>query len=195
MYKARHKTPDRLVAVKLLAADRAADPLFADRLLREARALARLNHPNIVTVYEVGSAAGSVFLMMEFVEGVTVRARLRAGPLPPAEGTYVCTRPTAADPFGPPAPYGHDPARPVVSGLAFTADGRVLMGNRSNHHFPGNLLWLARFESDADPFRHLTSFGPVVNAAAIDMSPAPSADGTAVYFQSDRPGGHGGYDL
>src|SRR5262245_20235118 len=54
VYKARQPTLDRLVAVKILPPEAARDPAFAERFSREARALARLNHPNIVTVYDFG---------------------------------------------------------------------------------------------------------------------------------------------
>src|SRR6476659_3707756 len=54
VYKARQKSLNRLVALKLLAPERADDPQFADRFSREARALAALNHPNIVTIHDFG---------------------------------------------------------------------------------------------------------------------------------------------
>jgi serine/threonine protein kinase len=85
VYRARQPDLERDVALKMLAPLRAADPGLAERFLREAQALARLNHPNIVAVYGCGRAAGSVYLVMEFVDGETLRDRLRAGPLAPAE--------------------------------------------------------------------------------------------------------------
>jgi eukaryotic-like serine/threonine-protein kinase len=54
VYKARHRGLDRLVALKILPATSERDPSFAERFTREARALARLNHPNIVIVYDFG---------------------------------------------------------------------------------------------------------------------------------------------
>ena len=73
--------------------------------------------------------------------------------------------------------------------------GQAAPFNRSNRIFPGNLLWLSRIDSPDDPFRNLTSFGPVVNTDAVEVSPVASTDGRVVYFQSDRPGGFGGTDL
>jgi serine/threonine protein kinase len=76
VYKARQKSLNRLVALKLLAPERANDPQFAARFEKEARALAALNHPNIVTIYDHGQAGGFYFLLMEFVDGVTLRQLL-----------------------------------------------------------------------------------------------------------------------
>src|SRR5438128_2411907 len=70
VYKARQKTLNRLVALKLLAPERIRDPKFADRFAHEAQALAALNHPNIVTVHDFGQAGGFYYLLMEFVDGV-----------------------------------------------------------------------------------------------------------------------------
>lgn len=79
VYKARQKSLDRPVALKLLAPERVGDPSFANRFSREAHALAALNHPSIVTVYDFGQAGGFYFLLMEFVDGVTLRQLLQAG--------------------------------------------------------------------------------------------------------------------
>lgn len=79
VYKARQKTLDRLVALKLLAPERKQDAAFAERFAHEARALAALNHPNIVTVHEFGRADGLYFLLMEYVDGVNLRQALQGG--------------------------------------------------------------------------------------------------------------------
>jgi tRNA A-37 threonylcarbamoyl transferase component Bud32 len=78
VYKARQKSLERHVALKLLAPERAEDPAFAQRFGREARALAALNHPNIVTVHDFGQAGGYYFLLMEYVDGVNLRQAMRA---------------------------------------------------------------------------------------------------------------------
>src|ERR1700722_4139737 len=67
VYKARQPGLDRLVALKILPPQTANGPGFVERFNREARALARLNHPNIVTVYEFGQVNGLPFFIMEFV--------------------------------------------------------------------------------------------------------------------------------
>jgi predicted Ser/Thr protein kinase len=76
VYKARQKSLNRLVALKLLAPERAHDPQFAARFEKEARALAALNHPNIVTIHDHGQAGGYYYLLMEYVDGVTLRQLL-----------------------------------------------------------------------------------------------------------------------
>src|SRR6187455_1860585 len=89
VYKARQKSLNRLVALKLLAPERANDPQFAERFAREAQALAALNHPNIVAIYDFGQAGGFYFLLMEFVDGVNLRQLLRSRKLAPAEALAV----------------------------------------------------------------------------------------------------------
>ncbi|MEM6296986.1 MAG: protein kinase [Myxococcota bacterium] len=79
VYEAHDPSLQRRVALKLLHTDGAAHELRV-QLLREARALARLAHPNVVGVHEVGEAGGRVFVAMEFIEGGTLRHWLRAGP-------------------------------------------------------------------------------------------------------------------
>ncbi|HZM05957.1 MAG TPA: serine/threonine-protein kinase, partial [Candidatus Saccharimonadales bacterium] len=79
VYKARQPQLDRPVALKILAPERVTDARFADRFLREAQALAKLNHPNIVTIYDFGQTGGYFYLLMEFVDGVNLRELLRAG--------------------------------------------------------------------------------------------------------------------
>src|SRR5436190_14656339 len=65
VYKARQSGLDRLVALKILPPEAARDPAFAERFAREARALARLNHPHIVGVYDFGQTGGLYYLLME----------------------------------------------------------------------------------------------------------------------------------
>ena len=76
VYRARDTRLDRDVALKVLPAEMAADPERVDRFRREARAVAALNHPNIVTIYSVEEADGTHFLTMELVEGRTLDAIL-----------------------------------------------------------------------------------------------------------------------
>jgi tRNA A-37 threonylcarbamoyl transferase component Bud32 len=85
VYKARQPKLNRLVALKILAPEKGADPRFAERFLREAQALARLSHPNIVTVHDFGEADGLYYLLMEYVDGVTLRQLLQTRKIAPEE--------------------------------------------------------------------------------------------------------------
>ncbi len=81
VFKVRQKELDRIAALKVLPGEMAADAGFTERFLREARLLASLSHPHIVTVYEFGQRDGIYFLLMEFIDGVTLRQALRAEPI------------------------------------------------------------------------------------------------------------------
>jgi predicted Ser/Thr protein kinase len=81
VYKARQPVLDRLVALKILPPEAGGDPDFAERFAREARALARLNHPGIVAVYEFGETAELHYFIMEYVDGLNLRQLEQAGKL------------------------------------------------------------------------------------------------------------------
>ena len=85
VYRARQPALDRWVALKLLPSTSTGGPNFAERFNREARALARLSHPNIVSVHEFGQVEGRHFFLMEFVDGANLRQLERAGRLSPRE--------------------------------------------------------------------------------------------------------------
>lgn len=85
VYKARQPQLDRIVALKVMRADLSRDPAFAERFAREARALAKLNHPNIVSVFDFGQSGGHCWILMEFVDGTNLRELLRTKTLQPRE--------------------------------------------------------------------------------------------------------------
>ena len=112
VYKARQKQLDRIVALKILPPGIGHDAAFAERFTREAKALAKLNHPGIVTLYEFGSsgresaqtepasaqasqsrltsaATPLYFFLMEFVDGVNLRQLLHAGRISPREALAI----------------------------------------------------------------------------------------------------------
>jgi eukaryotic-like serine/threonine-protein kinase len=82
VYRARDPRLDRQVAIKILAAQLAADPVALMRFEREALSVAKLSHPNILSIFEFGQDAGRTFVVTELVDGETLRARLRRGALP-----------------------------------------------------------------------------------------------------------------
>ncbi len=97
VYKARQKSLNRLVALKILLPETNRDPSFAERFLREARALARLTHPHIVAVYDFGEAApvgddagapsrgdALFYILMQYVDGVNLRQMIRTKSISPS---------------------------------------------------------------------------------------------------------------
>lgn len=78
VYKARQPQLDRLVALKILTGSDVKDRAFTDRFRREAQALARLNHPNIVAIHDFGQAGPFHYLLMEFIDGVNLRRAMKA---------------------------------------------------------------------------------------------------------------------
>lgn len=85
VYEATDLRLDRTVAVKVMHPGLGDDDEFAARFVREARAAARLSHPNVVAVYDQGDDHGTVFLAMELIDGITLRDVIRKeAPMPPA---------------------------------------------------------------------------------------------------------------
>lgn len=91
VYKARQRGLDRTVALKLLPDEISSNAKFALRFAREARALARLNHPHIVSIYEFGQQQDTYFLMMEFVDGPSLREVILSDKLLPKQALEIVT--------------------------------------------------------------------------------------------------------
>lgn len=89
VYKVRQRSLDRVAALKVLPEALGQDPSFAERFTREARTLAKLRHPHIVGVYEFGEREGQYYLLMEFVDGVTLRELMSQGSLTPPEALAI----------------------------------------------------------------------------------------------------------
>jgi serine/threonine protein kinase len=89
VFKARQLHLDREVALKLLPEKLGLDPHFAERFTREARVLAKLNHPNIVQVHDFGHVGGFYYLTMEYVEGLNLRQAMRMGKFSPGEALAI----------------------------------------------------------------------------------------------------------
>jgi serine/threonine protein kinase len=96
VYLAEDTRLNRKVALKVLPAESVTDERAKSRLLREARAAARLDHPNICAVYEVGNAEGLSFIVMQYVEGQTLAERLSGKPLDEDAALAVATQVAAA---------------------------------------------------------------------------------------------------
>ena len=95
VYKARQPRLDRLVALKILPIDSMPDASFAERFEREARALAKLNHPGIVTLHDFGQTREYYYFIMEYVDGMNLRQLIQAKTMEPRQAlelvTQICT--------------------------------------------------------------------------------------------------------
>lgn len=89
VYRARQKTLDRVVALKILPVDVGRDPAFAERFMREARAMARLTHPHIVMIFDFGETSDYFYFLMEYVDGVNLRQALQDGALRPDDALAI----------------------------------------------------------------------------------------------------------
>src|SRR6267142_4537016 len=82
VYRAKDTRLDRAVAIKVLPAHLAGNPVLRQRLEREAKTVSSLNHPHICILHDIGHQDGIDYLVMEYLEGDTLEARLAQGPLP-----------------------------------------------------------------------------------------------------------------
>lgn len=89
VYKARQKSLDREVAIKILPRERMADPAFKKAFETEARAIARLNHPNLISIYDSGEVDGMAYLVMEFVPGKSLYRSAYGRKIDPAQGVEI----------------------------------------------------------------------------------------------------------
>ncbi len=89
VFKARQPKLNRFVALKILPEAMSRQPAFAERFTREAQMLARLHHPNIVTIYDFGLAGDFFYLLMEYVDGVNLRQAMGAGRFTPEQALAI----------------------------------------------------------------------------------------------------------
>src|SRR5208283_4074494 len=96
VYKVKNNISDRIDALKVLLPDLADDPELADRFIREIKVLASLNHPNIAGLRTAFRLENQLLMVMEFVEGVTLDDKIKAGPIPVDEAISYITQVLAA---------------------------------------------------------------------------------------------------
>jgi eukaryotic-like serine/threonine-protein kinase len=164
VYLATDTRLDRRVAVKVMHPGLAEDPDFVARFNREARASARLSHPDIVAVYDQGEDDGQAFLVMEYVPGATLRAVLRdRGRLSTGEALAVMDHVLAALAAAHDAGLVHRDVKP--ENVLVTADGRVKVAD----------FGLAR----AVAGHHLTAADGALLGSPAYLAPEQVRDGTA----------------
>src|SRR5688572_3543386 len=147
VYRARDTRLDRTVAIKVVTAALAGDADLRLRFEQEARAIAALNHPHICTIHDVGRDGDVEFLVMELLEGETLAARLKKGPLPVAEALRLA----------------------IQIGSALEAAHRVGIVHRDLK--PGNVM-LVRGAGHDGLTAKLLDFGLATSAAAPPTTPA-----------------------
>ncbi|GIW08173.1 MAG: protein kinase [Dehalococcoidia bacterium] len=168
VFRATDEALGRTVAIKMPRDQYAEDPVFRERFLREARAAGRLSHPNIVAVYDVGEQAGRPFLVMEFVDGPTLRDEIaRRGQLPVAESIAY--------------------AQQVADGLAYAhANGIVHRDIK-----PANILLTNPLAVDGPRRRRalLSDFGIARSIGESGLSASNEVFGTVQYLAPERATG------
>ena len=161
VYLARDLLLDRPVALKVLFPEFATDRSFVERFRREARSAANLNHPNIVSIYDWGEEEGTYFIVMEYVDGLTLRDVIRRqGPLMASRAAEI----------------GAD----IAAALHFAHVGGVVHRDVK----PGNVLITASQVK-------VTDFGIArAGDPAESLTQAGAVMGTATYFSPEQAQGH-----
>lgn len=160
VYKARDPQLGRIVALKLLPADLCRDPGARRRFLREAQAVAQLDHPNVATIYEAGeSEGGRVFLALAFYEGETLQQKIEQGPLPLPEAISI--------------------ARQIARGLAAAHRRQIVHRDVK----PANIVVLP------DGIVKLLDFGLAKMTGATTVTRLGSSPGTPAYKSPEQSRG------
>ncbi|MGH9025456.1 MAG: Stk1 family PASTA domain-containing Ser/Thr kinase [Acidimicrobiia bacterium] len=160
VYLARDQLLDRPVAIKVLSSEYAGDPTFVERFRREAQAAANLNHPNIVAIYDWGQEQGTYFIVMEYVQGQSLRELLGTrGRLPATEAAQIAVQ--------------------IAAALAFANRNGVVHRDIK----PGNVLM------DENGKANVADFGIARSRASDNLTQTGSVMGTANYFSPEQAQG------
>jgi predicted Ser/Thr protein kinase len=162
VYKVRQRQLDRVVALKILPPGIGGDATFADRFAREAKALAKLNHPGIVTIHEFGCSGGLYFIVMEFVDGVNLRQLLKGGRISPREALAIVPQICDALQFAHDLGIVHRDIKP--ENLLIDRRGRVKVADFG-------LAKLVGGETEAVATGGLTGSAPVTEAGKVMGTP------------------------
>ncbi len=177
VYRARDTRLEREVAIKTLSQEHCAQPEALLRFEKEARSACALNHPNIVTVYELGHVNGTRYISMELVRGETVRQLLTAGPIPFRKAVTIAAQ--IADALAKAHAIGivHRDLKPENLMISGDATAKIL-------DFGLAKLRVADDTPDSDATTSITEKGTVLGTVGY-MSPE-QATGNEVDFRSDQ---------
>ncbi len=155
VYRAQQTSLNRIVAIKMIEENRPASPENRLRFMAEAEATARLQHPGIVSLYEINEYAGHPYFSMQFVLGITLADRLRQGPLKQREAARIMAEVCRAIAFAHEHGVLHRDLKP----------SNILLDRQQRPHVTD--FGLAKFANSAD---HLTRTGAVIGTPSY-MSP------------------------
>ncbi len=127
VYKAYHPALDRYVAIKALHPAIMEDPNFLARFEREAKVVAKLEHPNIVPIYDFSEHTGQPYLVLKFIEGETLKARLAKGPLKKDEALRIVKAVASALTYAHKHGYLHRDVKP--SNILLTPEGEIYLAD------------------------------------------------------------------
>ena len=177
VFRAKDTRLDRDVAIKTISPDHYSQPEALARFEREARSACALNHPNIVTIYELGHANGTHYIAMELVEGETVRALLATGPIPFRQAVVIAAQ--VADALAKAHEIGvvHRDLKP--ENLMVTGDGTAKVLDFGLAKLP-----VAKSAPDSDASTTITREGTVMGTVGY-MSPEQMVGGE-LDFRSDQ---------
>ena len=180
VYQARDETLGRNVAIKVLRPEWASDPDRLRRFEQEARSASALNHPNIITIYEIGEHEGTPFIAMEHVEGETLRDILAGAPLPPKKLLHVAIQTAKGLAKAHAAGIVHRDLKP--ENLMVTKDGFVKILDFGLAKLTGPPV---EIETETETKTHVgTQVGTILGTVQY-MSPE-QASGRAVDHRSDQ---------
>ena len=125
VYKVRNTISDRIEAMKVLLPNLDSEPELADRLLREIKVQASLDHPNIAALHTAQRVGNQLLMIMEYVEGTTLDQRMKSGPLPIPEAVAYVSQVLSALSYAHACGLVHRDIKP--SNMMLTADGKIML--------------------------------------------------------------------
>jgi serine/threonine-protein kinase len=173
VYKARQLSLNRLVALKMIMAGSYAPPEALERFRREARAVAVLQHPNIVQVFDVGEYQGQPFIALEYVAGGDLGAKVRNSPLGPAEAAHLVATLAGAVHHAHQKGIIHRDLKPAnvlltEDGTPKIADfGLVRQADESGHTQMGAIVGTPNYMAPEQAAGHNKMIGPAVDVYAL----------------------------